>query len=59
MESCPTCGYALSILGHRCRHCSPSLMAATPAGLFDAKLVAQVSAGLVVVGVLVYLLFFR
>ena len=34
-------------------------MAVTPSGPFDAKLVAQIIAALVVLGVLVYLLFFR
>jgi hypothetical protein len=59
MESCPTCGYALSILGNHCRHCPPSFVAATSLRPFDAKLVAQFIGGIVVLGVLVYLIFFR
>jgi len=59
LESCPTCGYALSTLGNHCRHCSPVLLAATPSTAFDAKHLAQILAALMVLGVLVYLIFFR
>jgi len=59
LESCPTCGYALSTLGNHCRHCHPSHMVAVSLRPLDAKLVAQLIGGVVVLGVLVYLIFFR
>jgi len=59
LESCPACGYALSIVDHHCRHCitaSPAI----PSRLFDAKHLQQ-KIIMVVVGlsVLVYLIFVR
>jgi hypothetical protein len=58
-EACPTCGYALSTLGNHCRHCPPTFMASTSAKPFDAKLLLQIIAALVVFSDLVYLIFFR
>ena len=59
LESCPTCGYALSTFGNHCRHCASSFTAVTPFRQFDAKLVAQLIGAVVVLSVLIYLLFFR
>ena len=59
LEACPACGYALSTLGNHCRHCHPSLTAPASLRPFDAKLVAQIVGGVLVLGVLVYLIFFR
>jgi hypothetical protein len=61
LESCPTCGYALSIVDHHCRHCLPSRSASAKAGApFDAKHLQQIIVPVVVaLSVLVYLLFFR
>jgi hypothetical protein len=59
LESCPTCGYALSLVDHHCRHC----VTASPAirwRLFDAKQLQQMIVPVVVgLSVLVYLIFFR
>jgi hypothetical protein len=59
LESCPTCGYALSIVDHHCRHCAtPSR--AIPSRTFDAKHLQQmIIMAVVALSVLVYLLFFR
>jgi hypothetical protein len=59
LESCPTCGYALSILNHHCRHCGTA-SAAIPSRTFDAKHLQQMIIPVVVaLSVLVYLIFFR
>jgi hypothetical protein len=58
LEPCPTCGYALSILDHHCRHCASS-SAAVPSRLFDAKHLQQMIVPVVVLSVLVYWIFFR
>jgi hypothetical protein len=59
LESCPTCGYALSIVDHHCRHCATPSQA-IPSRPFDAKHMQQVITAVVVaLGVLVYLIFFR
>jgi hypothetical protein len=59
LEACPTCGYALSTLDSRCRHCPSTFNAAASSGPFDAKNVSQIIAAVVVLSVVVYLLFFR
>jgi len=59
LEPCPTCGYALSIVDHHCRHCAAALRA-IPSRPVDAKHMQQVITAVVVaLGVLVYLIFFR
>jgi hypothetical protein len=57
LESCPTCGYALSIVNHHCRHCAT----APPAIPSRAtKHLQQIIVPVVVaLSVLVYLIFFR
>jgi hypothetical protein len=56
LESCPTCGYALSIIDHHCRHCTT----ATPAiASRPTKHLQQMIMVVVALSVLVYLLFFR
>jgi hypothetical protein len=58
LEPCPTCGYALSIVDHHCRHCATAARA-IPSGPFDAKHVQQmIIMAVVVLSVLVYLIFF-
>ncbi|MEP6821643.1 MAG: hypothetical protein ABI946_04760 [Chthoniobacterales bacterium] len=59
LESCPTCGYALSTLGNHCRHCAPMPMAAGAFRPFDAKHRLQTILALLALGVFVFLLFFR
>jgi hypothetical protein len=58
LEPCRTCGYALSILDHHCRHCASS-SGAVPSRLFDAKHLQQMIVPVVVLSVLVYWIFFR
>jgi hypothetical protein len=59
LEPCPTCGYALSIVDHHCRHCTTTSRA-IPSRPFDAKHLQQmIMAVVVVLSVLVYLIFFR
>ena len=59
LESCPTCGYALSTVGNHCRHCPPAFMASSSDKPFDAKHLSQIIAVLVVLSVFVCLIFFR
>jgi hypothetical protein len=59
LASCPTCGYALSTIGNKCRHCTSSFSPATSAKPFDAKILGQIIAAMVVLSVLLYLIFFR
>jgi len=59
LESCPTCGYALSIIDQHCRHCTTASRA-IPSRPFDAKHLQQMIVPVVVaLSVLVYWLFFR
>jgi hypothetical protein len=59
LEPCPTCGYALSVLDHHCRHCPPSLKATASSQPLDAKNWWKMIVALVALGVLVYLIYFR
>jgi hypothetical protein len=65
LESCPACGYALSVHDHLCRHCLPSRSAFAKAGLpsinalFDAKYLPRMIVAVLVLSVLAYLMFFR
>ena len=54
LEPCPTCGYALSIHDHRCRHCASALPAG-PTVRFDVNHLPQIIMALVGLGLLVYL----
>jgi hypothetical protein len=58
LEPCPTCGYALSIVDHHCRHCATA-PAAIPSRPLNAKYLQPMIMAVVVLSVLVYLLFFR
>jgi hypothetical protein len=58
LEPCPTCGYALSIVDHHCRHCATASRA-IPSRPFDAKHLQQMIMVVVALSVLVYWIFFR
>jgi hypothetical protein len=60
LEPCPTCGYALSIADHHCRHCTTASQA-IPSRPSNTKHLQQqmIIMGLVALSVLVYLIFFR
>ncbi|MBA3543605.1 MAG: hypothetical protein H0T83_04090 [Chthoniobacterales bacterium] len=58
LESCPTCGYALSTFGNQCRHCASSF-SALPSRAYDAKYLPQIIAAVVAFGALAYLVFAR
>jgi hypothetical protein len=58
LEPCPTCGYALSIVDHHCRHCGTASWA-IPLQRFNRKRLQQIIMAVVVLSVLVYLIFFR
>jgi len=59
LEPCPTCGYALSIVDHHCRHCATA-SGAIPSRALNAKHLQQVIImGVVTLSVFVYLIFFR
>jgi hypothetical protein len=59
LESCPTCGYALSIHDHHCRHCAVPLSVFPLSQLFDAKHLSKMIVAVLVLSVLAYLMFFR
>jgi hypothetical protein len=65
LESCPTCGYALSVHDPHCRHCPPSRSALAKTGLpsinvlFDAKHLSTMIIAVLVLSILAYLIFFR
>jgi hypothetical protein len=56
LEPCPTCGYALSVHDHRCRHCASALPAG-PTLRFDLNHLPQIIMALVGLGLLVYFIF--
>jgi hypothetical protein len=59
LEPCPTCGYALSIVDHHCRHCATA-WSAIPSRPFEAKHLQQmIIMAVVALSVVVYLIFFR
>ncbi|MEO5721024.1 MAG: hypothetical protein ABIR71_06100 [Chthoniobacterales bacterium] len=58
LEDCPTCGYALSIVDHQCRHCA-SAPASGWLSLFDPKGLSRWIVAAVVLMALGYLIFFR
>ena len=53
LESCPVCGYALSIVSHECRHCPTASPLQGWLAQWDARLLA-VSGLLAVLGVVLY-----
>ncbi|MBA3608376.1 MAG: hypothetical protein H0W43_07710 [Chthoniobacterales bacterium] len=57
LEDCPTCGYALSIADHRCRHCAPGSFSDSRLSLIDSKNLIWLA--LVLLGAVGYLFFFR
>lgn len=59
LESCPTCGYALSVLDHRCRHCPVRLSVFPSSRLFDVNHLSTMIVAVLVLSVLAYLMFFR
>jgi hypothetical protein len=58
LEPCPTCGYALSIADHHCRHCAVASQGFSPRR-FNAKHLQKLIIAAVVLSVLIYLTFFR
>jgi predicted amidophosphoribosyltransferase len=58
LEPCPTCGYALSIVDHHCRHCATASRA-IPSRPSNAKYLQPMIMAVVALSVLVYLIFFR
>jgi hypothetical protein len=56
LEPCPTCGYALSVHDHRCRHCASALPAG-PTLRFDVNHLPQIIMALVGLTLLVYFIF--
>jgi len=57
LESCPTCGYALSIVDHHCRHCTTASQAIPSQP--TKHLQQMIMAAVVGLSVLIYLMFFR
>jgi hypothetical protein len=60
LQSCPTCGYALSIHDHHCRHCLPSRSGFAKADpLFDMKHLSTIIVAVLALSVLAYFMFLR
>jgi hypothetical protein len=59
LEPCPTCGYALSVVDHRCRHCGTASRAILSRPFHAKHLQEMIIMAVVVLSVLVYLIFFR
>jgi len=59
LESCPACGYALSVQDHHCRHCPVPLRVFPSSRLLGAKHLSTIIVAVLVLSVLAYLLFFR
>jgi hypothetical protein len=59
LEPCPTCGYALSIVDHHCRHCAVASRAIPSRPFYAKHLQQMIIMAVVVLSVLVYLIFFR
>jgi hypothetical protein len=58
LEPCPTCGYALSIADHHCRHCATASRAISQRP-FNAKYLQPMIMAVVALSVLIYLIFVR
>ena len=58
LESCPECGYALSISDHHCRNCATLFEARPWFRKWDAKLLLHLGLAALAAGVLIYRLFF-
>jgi hypothetical protein len=59
LEPCPTCGYALSIADHHCRHCATASTAISSRFSNAKHLQQMIIMGVVALSVLAYLIFFR
>jgi hypothetical protein len=59
LESCPTCGYALSILGKDCRHCAASFAERPASPAFNARYLPQIITATVVFIAFACLIFVR
>jgi len=59
LESCPTCGYALSTEGGQCRHCRASFtVAAGPRSVkLDMRFMFQMAMA-IIAGIMAYRIFF-
>lgn len=58
LQACLQCGYALSIVESRCRHCASTFGALPPARPFDAKYLPRIITAVAVFITLAYLIFF-
>ncbi|CAN5606395.1 hypothetical protein BH18VER2_BH18VER2_00100 [soil metagenome] len=59
LESCPTCGYAVSTLGNHCRHCASSFSDGPSERPFNARYLPQIITATALLIACVYLIFFR
>jgi hypothetical protein len=59
LEPCPTCGYALSIADHHCRHCATESRVIPSRALNAKHLQQMIIMGAVALSLLVYFFFFR
>lgn len=58
LDSCMSCGHALAIADHRCRHCAPATMG-TQRGVKSITFYLLVAFAALVVGLLIYNVFLR
>jgi hypothetical protein len=59
LEPCPTCGYALSIVGHHCRHCGTASLAIPLRPFYAKHLQQMIIMAVMVLSGLLYWIFFR
>jgi hypothetical protein len=59
LESCPTCGYALAIVGGGCRHCASGNFERGPTNWRDPKFLLALGFATVLLAVLIYRIFLR
>jgi hypothetical protein len=58
-ESCPVCGYALSVADHRCRHCPAPLRVFQASRPFNVKQLSTIIVVALALSFLTYVIFFR
>jgi len=58
LEACPTCGYAVSMITHQCRHCSGPSQPVARFKALDGTIVSKAVLIAFIVSVVVYWAFF-
>lgn len=59
LESCPKCGYALSVIDHQCRHCTGISQSVSKFAKRETPLAYAAIVALVALSFAIYWAFFR